>query len=171
MDNWYPEQPPRFVEAGEFEAVIYASDRPETSGAQGHSYAAFALRRKGAAAYGVGAVGSRGDSEEYRGYAAAAVGVVESLPHDSKVVIRSHHKTIVSVFNDWMPGWKKNGWKRKNKQPIAALEILQRFDAIVAERNIDMEPFECVAKDDPQFKAVFDILAQKIDSTAKRDKP
>lgn len=70
-----------------------------------------------------------------------------------------------------MPGWKKNGWKRKNKQPIAALEILQRFDAIVAERNIDMEPFECVAKDDPQFKAVFDILAQKIDSTAKRDKP
>ncbi|MDA9416426.1 hypothetical protein XH81_16440 [Bradyrhizobium sp. CCBAU 25360] len=169
-DNWYPERPPQFADAGDFEAVIFGSDRPLTNGAKGYSYAAFAIRRKGDHEYHYGVASSRGDSEEYRGYIAAIVAVTEALPAKSSAIVTTHNKTLATIFKEWLPGWEANGWKKADKKPPAAVEILQRYWAVKRERQLNLA-FEHVARNDWRFGGVFNRLSGTIQRFVEKQFP
>lgn len=169
-EDWYPERPPQFADTGDFEAVIFGSDRPQPNGVKGYSYAAFAIRRKGDQEYQYGVASSRGDSEEYRGYIAAVVAVAEALPAGSSATLTTHHKTLVTLFKEWLPRWKANGWKKADKKPPVAVEILQRYWSVKEERQLSLA-FEHVARNDWKFSGVFNRLSGTIQMFVEKQFP
>ncbi|RTL76112.1 MAG: hypothetical protein EKK36_05360 [Bradyrhizobiaceae bacterium] len=165
IEDWYPERKPKFSEPGAFEAVIYGSDRPVSSG---RSYCAFAIRKQEAANWAGTGFPSEGDSEEYRAYIAASVGVLESLAPKSSVRILTHHETVYKAFMEWLPKWEANGWKRKNKKQIAAEEIFRRFISVARDRQIEWT-FALVREDDPLYgiiERLAEEIAKRIDNDA-----
>lgn len=165
--SWYAERQPEFSEAGEFEAAIYGSDRPVSSG---RSYAAFAIRRKGEDIWRGTGHPSGGRSEEYRAYVAAAVGVLEALPPKSTVRILTHHKTICQAFMEWLPSWEKNGWKRRKNGPLAAEEIFKRFIKVARERQIAWT-FILIGDGDPLFFIIEQLDAEIAKHSDKDGSP
>lgn len=41
----------------------------------------------------------------------------------------SDRENLVKGINEWMAGWKKRGWKKSDKKPVANLECWQAIDA------------------------------------------
>lgn len=136
--GWYPERHPEFNEAGNFEAAIFASDRPRTSG---KSIAAFSVSLKGTESWPGNIFASEGRSEEYRGYTAAACGVVESLQPNSTIDIYTHHDTTFRAFTEYLPRWQLNGWIASGRKPVIGAEIYQRFVHVTETRNIHWKFF------------------------------
>lgn len=161
-NNWYPEQPPQFSKAGHFEAVIFGSDRPRTSG---KSVAIFAIGQKGAPKFkGTGYV-SVGPSGEYRGYTAAAVGAIEALSPNATIDIFTHHDTTFRAFTEWLPRWRANGWIGSDRKPVAAAEIFQRFLHVTEARNIHWK-FFLIGPWDSRYTAI-EQLRQEVQNQFK----
>jgi ribonuclease HI len=157
IKDWYPEQQPQFSEAGHFEAIIFGSDRPLTSG---KSVAVYAIGQKGAPKFtGTGHISS-GTSGEYRGYTAAAVGAVESLPPNSTIDIFTHHDVTFKAFTKWLPGWRAKGWIGSNRKPVTAAEIFQRFLHVTETRNIHWK-FHLIGPGDSHFH-IIEQLRQEV---------
>lgn len=155
--DWYTEQQPEFAEAGHFEAVIFGSDRPRTSG---KSAAIFAIGPKGAPKFaGTGYI-STGRSGQYRGYTAAAVGAVESLSPNSTIDIFTHHDTTFRAFTEWLPQWQANGWVASDGKPVVAAEIFQRFLHVTESRNIHWK-FFLIGSWHPYYTAI-EQLRQEV---------
>ncbi|MGN0062637.1 MAG: RNase H family protein [Nocardioides sp.] len=38
-------------------------------------------------------------------------------------------KYVIDSITKWMPGWKRNGWRKKDKKPVLNLELMQAIDA------------------------------------------
>jgi ribonuclease HI len=56
-------------------------------------------------------------------------GLIEAfkrLPEDAEVSVFSDSELCVKSMNEWAPGWKAKGWKRK-AGPIANLELVQEL--------------------------------------------
>jgi ribonuclease HI len=56
-------------------------------------------------------------------------GLIEAfkqLPLDAEVTVHSDSELCVKSMNEWAPGWKAKGWKRKGG-PIANLELVQEL--------------------------------------------
>lgn len=46
---------------------------------------------------------------------------------------------VINCVTKWMPVWKAKGWKKSTKGEIKNLELLQRLDAQLQERNVTFE--------------------------------
>lgn len=45
----------------------------------------------------------------------------------------------INVVTKWMHGWKKRGWTKADKKPIANLELIQDIDRLIAGRPVTFE--------------------------------
>ena len=45
----------------------------------------------------------------------------------------------INVITKWMHGWKKKGWAKADKKPIANLEVIQEIDKLIAGRQVTFE--------------------------------
>src|SRR6476469_1319827 len=109
--EWYPERPPEFQTAGSFQAWIVGTDRPPSPGARGPSAAAWQVNRFGDVSGEVGIAVSEGaESEEYRAFVAAAVGVIEMLKPNSRIDISCRNEAVVRAINEWLETWEADGW-------------------------------------------------------------
>ncbi len=45
-------------------------------------------------------------------------------------VVYTDSNYAFKTLTEWYPGWKRNGWKRPKNQPIANLELIQKYDAL-----------------------------------------
>ncbi|MBV7411388.1 ribonuclease HI [Dermabacteraceae bacterium TAE3-ERU27] len=46
---------------------------------------------------------------------------------------------VINSVTKWMPGWKRNGWRKKDKKPVLNVDILQRIDALLVGRQVRFE--------------------------------
>lgn len=52
---------------------------------------------------------------------------------DTEVHIQSDSKYVVNIFESWIEGWKKAGWKKKDKGEITNLVMIKIIDDIMAD--------------------------------------
>jgi ribonuclease HI len=50
-------------------------------------------------------------------------------------VIASDSEYVVKGITEWMPAWKKNGWRRKHGQELANLDLFQKIDDVISEKE------------------------------------
>lgn len=60
----------------------------------------------------------------------AVLDLLQATAHlDADLHILCDSKYVIDSVTKWMPGWKRNGWKKKDKKPVLNLELMQGIDA------------------------------------------
>lgn len=57
---------------------------------------------------------------------------VSRMRDHKKVQIRTDSNLLVRSMNEWMPKWKKNGWKTMQKQNVKNRDLLEKIDKLRA---------------------------------------
>ena len=62
---------------------------------------------------------------------------LEALNRPVSITVVSDSKYVLNGIQNWLEGWKRNGWKNAKKQPVANQELWQRLDAATQLHRID----------------------------------
>ncbi len=65
----------------------------------------------------------------------AVIEGLKALTRPTSVELVSDSKYVLQGIEEWMPGWKRRGWKKKDG-PIKNLELWQELDSLVAQHRI-----------------------------------
>jgi len=60
----------------------------------------------------------------------AAIEALKALKRPSQITIHSDSKYVVVGMTEWLPDWKRRGWKTAAKKPVANLDLWQELDAL-----------------------------------------
>jgi ribonuclease HI len=63
----------------------------------------------------------------------------EIAPTRTPLVVYTDSMLLYKTFTQWLPGWKRRGWKKADGSPVLNLDLVQRIDAIKNERFITMK--------------------------------
>jgi ribonuclease HI len=66
----------------------------------------------------------------------AAVRALEALKRPCDVVLHTDSEYLRNGVKTWMPGWKRNGWKRK-EGALKNVDLWQRLDELIGAHQID----------------------------------
>jgi len=53
-----------------------------------------------------------------------------ALTRASVVDLYSDSQYVLKGLNEWMPGWKKKGWRTASKQPVKNVDLWKRLDEL-----------------------------------------
>ncbi|MDP3295028.1 MAG: ribonuclease HI [Nevskia sp.] len=67
----------------------------------------------------------------------AAIGALESLRSACTVILHTDSKYVLQGLTEWLPNWKKRGWKTADKKPVKNQDLWQRLDVAAARHQID----------------------------------
>ena len=63
---------------------------------------------------------------------------LESLPRHPNMTIRTDSKYVINGFNNWIKGWKRNGWRTASGKPVLNQDLWEALDqARIA--DVDLE--------------------------------
>ncbi|MED5582506.1 MAG: ribonuclease HI [Pseudomonadota bacterium] len=66
----------------------------------------------------------------------AAIQGLEALHRTSSVTLTTDSQYVRQGITQWIHGWKRNGWKTSQKQPVKNKELWQRLDAAVESHDV-----------------------------------
>jgi len=66
----------------------------------------------------------------------AAIEALNALKGASNVVLHTDSKYVMDGIREWMPNWKKRGWKTANRKPVKNKDLWQALDEAVAAHDI-----------------------------------
>lgn len=58
----------------------------------------------------------------------AAIMALESLKEKCEVRLHTDSKYVMDGLTQWMPNWKKRGWKTADNKPVKNVDLWQRLD-------------------------------------------
>lgn len=58
-----------------------------------------------------------------------AIAALEALKEPCTVVLHSDSKYVLQGISEWMPGWKRKGWKTSGGGAVKNQDLWQRLDA------------------------------------------
>jgi ribonuclease HI len=61
----------------------------------------------------------------------AALEGLRSLPDGSQVVVVTDSQLMLNSMTQWLPGWKRKGWKTAAGKPVKNQDLLTALDAEV----------------------------------------
>ena len=60
----------------------------------------------------------------------AVIEGLSSLTRRSVVELHSDSQYVLKGLNEWMPGWKRKGWRTASKQPVKNVDLWKRLDEL-----------------------------------------
>ncbi len=67
----------------------------------------------------------------------AAIRALESLKRDVHVVVHTDSNYLRQGITQWLPGWKRNGWRTADKKPVKNVDLWQRLEAAVGSHHVE----------------------------------
>ena len=83
--------------------------------------------------------GSEADTTNNRMELLAVIEGLKSLTKPSRVELVSDSKYVLQGLEDWMPNWKKNGWRRREGgkfKPVKNVDLWQELDALISTHDL-----------------------------------
>ena len=97
----------------------------------------------------------------------AVIQALESLSRPCSVQLNSDSSYVLKGITDWMPNWKKRGWKTTAKMPVKNEDLWRRLDSASAKHKIEWKWVKGHSGDKDNDRA--DFLANLgIDSLVSR---
>jgi len=97
----------------------------------------------------------------------AVIQALESLSRPCSVQLNSDSSYVLRGITDWMPNWKKRGWKTAAKTPVKNEDLWRRLDNASANHKIEWKWVKGHSGDKDNDRA--DVLANLgIDSLVSR---
>ncbi|CAG1020319.1 partial Ribonuclease HI, partial [Patescibacteria group bacterium] len=69
----------------------------------------------------------------------AAIQALEALTKPCNVRLYSDSTYVLKGIKEWLPNWKKRGWKTANNHPVKNVDLWQRLDAAIIRHTIDWQ--------------------------------
>jgi ribonuclease HI len=69
----------------------------------------------------------------------AAIEALNALRGRSRVTLYTDSKYVMDGIREWMPNWKKRGWKTAAKKPVKNQDLWQALDAAVERHEVDWQ--------------------------------
>jgi ribonuclease HI len=66
----------------------------------------------------------------------AAIKALNALHDPNDVTLYTDSKYVMDGMRDWLPGWKKRGWKTANKKPVKNQDLWQQLDEAVGRHTL-----------------------------------
>ena len=66
----------------------------------------------------------------------AVIRGLEALKRPSSVIIHTDSRYVMDGVAQWMPKWKKNGWKTSDKKPVKNEDLWRELDQLCARHEI-----------------------------------
>ena len=67
----------------------------------------------------------------------AAIQALESLTRQCKVQLTTDSQYVQKGITEWLPNWKRRGWKTAARKPVKNVDLWQRLDKAVAEHDVE----------------------------------
>ncbi|MCP4409611.1 MAG: ribonuclease HI [Gammaproteobacteria bacterium] len=67
----------------------------------------------------------------------AAISALEALKRSCNVILTTDSRYLCDGIKQWVPNWKKRGWKTSKRQPVKNEDLWRRLDSVVVEHSID----------------------------------
>ena len=67
----------------------------------------------------------------------AAIEALNALNGSRKVLLLTDSRYVMNGIRDWLPNWKKRGWKTSSKKPVKNQDLWQALDAAVGQHEIE----------------------------------
>lgn len=58
----------------------------------------------------------------------AAIQGLKALTRSCEVTLTTDSKYVLQGLNEWLAGWKRNGWKNSQKQPVKNQDLWMQLD-------------------------------------------
>ncbi len=81
--------------------------------------------------------GGERDTTNNRMELTAAIQALATLKRSCEVRLVTDSEYVMKGINEWMPGWKKRGWKTAAKQPVKNADLWQQLDEQAARHKIE----------------------------------
>jgi ribonuclease HI len=81
--------------------------------------------------------GEAGDTTNNRMELMAAIQALEALTRSSAVRLHTDSSYVRNGITRWLRGWKHNGWKTADKQPVKNTDLWQRLDTATSRHEIE----------------------------------
>ncbi|MEM7304102.1 MAG: ribonuclease HI [Pseudomonadota bacterium] len=69
----------------------------------------------------------------------AAISALESLSRSCKVRLTTDSRYLMDGIQEWLPNWKKRGWKTASKKPVKNEDLWRRLDEVASSHDIDWQ--------------------------------
>ena len=66
----------------------------------------------------------------------AAIQALESLKRPCSIALTTDSVYVKSGITEWLPNWKKRGWKTAAKKPVKNADLWQRLDKAVQRHRV-----------------------------------
>ena len=67
----------------------------------------------------------------------AAIRSLQALTRPCTVVLHTDSQYVVKGITEWLPGWKRKGWKNSQGKPVENRELWEELDAATKPHNIE----------------------------------
>ena len=69
----------------------------------------------------------------------AAIQGLEALSRACNVQLYTDSKYVLQGITEWMPNWKKRGWKTAAKKPVKNEDLWRKLDSAIQKHKIDWQ--------------------------------
>ncbi len=69
----------------------------------------------------------------------AVIEGLRALQRPCTVRVTSDSTYVLKGVQEWLPNWKKRGWKTASKQPVKNVDLWQQLDQLIAGHTIDWQ--------------------------------
>ncbi len=67
----------------------------------------------------------------------AVIEALSALKRPCEVKLTSDSTYVLKGIQEWLPNWKKRGWKTASKKPVKNADLWQKLDELIQLHNID----------------------------------
>lgn len=66
----------------------------------------------------------------------AAIEGLKLLKQPCRVTLVTDSKYVLQGYTEWLPGWRRKGWKTADKKPVKNVDLWQALEEIAAQHSI-----------------------------------
>ncbi len=67
----------------------------------------------------------------------AVIEALRALKRSCEIELNTDSKYVMQGINEWMPNWKRNGWKTAARKPVKNVDLWQQLDDEIERHNVD----------------------------------
>ena len=67
----------------------------------------------------------------------AAIEALQALKEPCEVLLHTDSKYVMQGLTEWLPGWKRKGWRTADGKPVKNQDLWQALDAAVQRHRVD----------------------------------
>src|SRR5690606_34253731 len=71
----------------------------------------------------------------------AVIDLLHATAHraDEPLLVLCDSQYVINAVTQWMPGWKRRGWRKADGKPVLNRELLETLDAALVGREVRFE--------------------------------